>query len=84
MLINDANLQLVAKGFQTIYNTSFDATVSHKDTVAMTVQSTGSEENYGWLGQFPGLREWIGDRQIKKLSSHGFKIENRRFAFYFG
>ncbi|MBD8556350.1 Mu-like prophage major head subunit gpT family protein [Rhizobium sp. CFBP 8762] len=79
MLINDPNLELVAKGFQTVYNEAFDATVTHKDTIAMVVGSTAAEENYGWLGQFPALREWIGDRHVKELSSHGFKISNRKF-----
>lgn len=79
MLIDDANLSLVAKGFKTVYNTAFDSTVSHKDTIAMTVSSQSSEENYGWLGQFPALREWVGDRQIKALASHGFAIKNRKY-----
>lgn len=79
MLINDTNLNLIAKGFKTIVNEHFDATPSHKDTLAMTTTSHGMEEEYGWLGQFPGLREWIGDRHIKQLASHGFKIRNRKF-----
>lgn len=79
MLIDDANLELVAKGFKSIYTTAFDSTVSHKDTVAMTVQSQSSEENYGWLGQFPALREWVGDRQVHQLASHGFAIRNKKF-----
>jgi phage major head subunit gpT-like protein len=79
MLINDANLELVAKGFKSIYNTAFDSTVSHRDTVAMTVQSQSAEENYGWLGQFPELREWVGDRHIHQLASHGFAIRNKIF-----
>lgn len=79
MMINDANLGLVFKGFQTVYNESFDGTVSHKDTLAMTVTSNTAEEEYGWFGQFPKLREWVGDRQVKALSSHGFKIRNRKF-----
>ncbi len=79
MLIDDRNLELVAKGFKAIYHEHFDATVSHKDTLAMTTESGSAEENYGWLGQFPDLREWIGDRQVHELTSHGFAIKNRKF-----
>ena len=46
----------------------------------MTVPSSPRSEAYGWLGQFPALREWIDDeRQVKNLSAHGFTIENRKF-----
>lgn len=79
MLINDVNLSLVAKGFKTVYSAGFDATTSYKDTLAMTVTSKATEEQYGWFGQFPDLREWVGDRQVKKLTSHGFAIRNKKF-----
>lgn len=79
MNITDPNLELVYKGFKTVYNESFDGTVSHKDTLAMTVTSNTTEEHYGWFGQFPKLREWVGDRQVKQLKSHGFAIRNRKF-----
>lgn len=79
MNITDENLELAFKGFRTVYRDSFDGTVSHKDTLAMTVTSNTTEEQYGWFGQFPDLREWVGDRQVKKLTSHGFSIRNRKF-----
>lgn len=34
---------------------------------------------YPFLGQWPGLREWIGDRVIDSLSAHEFTIKNRKF-----
>ena len=33
---------------------------------------------YGWLGSFPRLREWIGDRVIRNLSVHDWRIKNRK------
>ena len=45
----------------------------------MVVPSSTAEEQYGWLGQFPGMREWIGPRIIKNLVAHGYTIVNRRF-----
>jgi len=79
VIISQQNLDLVFKGFKTVYGESFDATKSYKDTIAMTVSSVASEEEYGWLGQFPELREWVGDRQVKSLSAHGFSIRNKKF-----
>lgn len=79
MLINSSNLDLVSKGFQEVFSGAFEATPSHIGTIAMNVTSTAAEENYAWLGQFPELREWVGDRVVKNLHAHGFTIKNKKF-----
>lgn len=79
MLINASNLDLVYRGFRTVYNESFEAAPSYYDRVAMTVSSSTRSEDYGWLGQYPKMREWIGDRVLKGLTTHGFTIKNRDF-----
>lgn len=46
----------------------------------MTVPSSARDESYGWLGQFPQLREWLdGERVVRQLKAHGFTIVNRKF-----
>lgn len=79
MLIDRANLETAFKGFKSVYTAAFDATPSEIDKIAMRVGSSTREEEYGWLGQFPALREWIGDRVVHELASDGFKIKNRKF-----
>ncbi|KGD95685.1 Mu-like prophage major head subunit gpT family protein [Rhizobium sp. YS-1r] len=78
-IIDRANLDRIFTGFKGAYAKGFDGAKSVYPTVAMTVPSTTSEEIYGWLGQLPRMREWIGDRVIKNLSAHGFTIKNRKF-----
>lgn len=48
-------------------------------TLARTVVSTGSEENYGWLANMPGMREWLGDRVFNKLRAARYSIPNKEF-----
>ncbi len=79
MLIDRANLETTFKGFKAVYDAAFKAAPSEIDKIAMRVGSETSEEEYGWLGQFPSLREWIGDRIVHELTSDGFKIKNRKF-----
>lgn len=79
MLINSQNLDLVFKGFQTVYSDAYLQADVNRDKIAMTVPSTGSEETYGWMGQFPQLREWIGPRHVKNLAATAFTIKNRKF-----
>lgn len=45
----------------------------------MTVPSAGRDETYGWLGMFPQLREWIGQRHVNSLKAHSFTITTRKF-----
>ncbi|MGC8099967.1 Mu-like prophage major head subunit gpT family protein [Metapseudomonas otitidis] len=47
--------------------------------IATLVPSSTSGNLYPWLGQFPLLREWIGDRVLKKMAAHGYTITNRKF-----
>lgn len=79
MLVNGQTLDLAFRGFNTVFTDAQLAAPSHFADIAMTVPSTSRDETYGWLGQFPALREWIGPRQIKNLEAHGFTIKNRKF-----
>lgn len=47
--------------------------------LAMVVPSSTRENQYGWLGAMPNLREWVGDRIIHQLSIEGFVLRNREF-----
>lgn len=79
MIINADNLDLIYAGFKTSYQKGNTEAKSHAKTIATTIPSSTREENYGWLGQFPQLREWIGDRVVRDLRAHSYKIKNRDF-----
>jgi len=77
MIINQANLGALYKGYRTIFNEAFQGVKGDFEKVAMTVPSSVREETYGWLGAFPKMREWIGERHIKNLQAHGYAIKNK-------
>ena len=79
MIINQQNLNTLFTGFKSAYKNGFEGAQSSWASVAMQVPSTTSKEIYGWLGQLPGMREWIGPRHIKSLATKGFEIENLDF-----
>jgi phage major head subunit gpT-like protein len=72
-------LQAAQRGFKTAFQKGFSGVTPMYTSVCTVVTSTASEETYGWLGDFPKLREWIGDRQFKSLKSKGYSIRNRKF-----
>lgn len=79
MIINDASLASLFTGFNAAFKQGFAGAESHYRDVAMVVPSSTSSNTYGWLGQFPKMREWVGDRIVKNLSAHGYVLENRSF-----
>jgi len=79
MIINQANLGVVFTGFNALFNKGMETAPSAYKQIAMTVPSTTREEIYAWLGQVPGMREWIGARVVRNLATHGFKIANKDF-----
>lgn len=79
MIVNQDSIGLAFKGFKTVFTDAYLDTPTFADQLAMTVPSSSCDETYGWMGQFPSLREWIGPRQVKNLEAHGFTIKNRKF-----
>ena len=76
MIVNSAALQSIFKGFKTLFNEEFAGTKPTYEKVATVVPSSAKSEEYGWLGAFPRLRKWVGDRVINSLAAHGYTIKN--------
>ncbi|MCA8880384.1 MAG: Mu-like prophage major head subunit gpT family protein [Rhodobacteraceae bacterium] len=49
------------------------------ERVSTTVPSGTTSTTYGWLGDFPALQEWVGDRVIKDMKAAGYEILNKLF-----
>jgi phage major head subunit gpT-like protein len=79
MLINASNLRTLYDAFNASFKKGFDGAPTRYKDIAMVVGSAASSETYGWLGQFPKLREWLGDRIVKNLSAHTYTIQNKKF-----
>ena len=76
MIVNSVALQSIFKGFKTLFNEAFAGAKPLYEKVATVVPSTAKSEEYGWLGAFPRLRKWVGDRVINSLAAHGYTIKN--------
>ncbi|EJP76154.1 Mu-like prophage major head subunit gpT family protein [Campylobacter sp. FOBRC14] len=74
-----AHFEETAIGFKAIFQKTFNETTTKADTLCMRVTSTDLSEKYVWLGNFPMMKEWIGDRDIKKFKDYGYALENVPF-----
>lgn len=77
MIITAATIKAMMTGFRLEYQNGLQGVASAWDKVATRVPSTARSNTYGWLGQFPQFREWVGPRVIKDMAAHGYQIENK-------
>ena len=84
MIINPQNLRGIYVSFNTLFNQAFSEQKPTYEKVAAVVPSTSDSETYAWLGDIPGMREWIGDREIQNLTGSDYTIKNKDFELTVG
>lgn len=77
--ITSAVLGSIDNGLSTAFNTQLYAAASIYKQFCYDASSEGAEEVYPRLDMLPGIREWIGARQVKTLTESQFSIKNRTF-----
>jgi phage major head subunit gpT-like protein len=79
MLINGQVLAGLYRSFNAIFKNAFTQAETYWDKVATRVPSTTKANDYAWIGKFPRLREWVGERNVQKLAAHSYSIKNKSF-----
>lgn len=77
MLITPQSLRTLSNGFNAAFKRGFEQPTSEKDMLAMRINSTGSQENYGWMKEFPTMREWVGQRVVNNLEATAYSLKNK-------
>ncbi|KQP49055.1 hypothetical protein ASF39_14610 [Methylobacterium sp. Leaf108] len=84
MIVNAPNLTTLYVGFSNAFQAGFKGANPLYKRAAMVVKSTTKSNEYGWLGQFPRIREWVGDRVVQNLTTETYTIVNRSFESTIG
>lgn len=83
MIFNGQNAPAVLRALFSSLNKAFttqlDNTDANWDKVAMLVPSSTKTTDYAWMQKFPRMKEWIGEKTLKKLSGHTYSLTNRDF-----
>jgi phage major head subunit gpT-like protein len=79
MIVNASSLRDLFEGFNVSFNKGLKSATSYWEKVAMRVPSSQAAENYSWLEDTPGIREWLGDRIIHNLGAARYVIGNMTF-----
>ena len=81
MIINQSNLSTLFKSFLASFKRGMMSRQDEQEwqRIATLAPSNTKTNEYGWLGQFPSLRKWVGERQVKNLEQHGYSIKNEKY-----
>jgi len=74
-----ASFEEVNFGFKAAFREAFDGAKSEAIGLATVIKSTDMSEKYAWLGAFPNMKEWLGDRDVKQLSEFNYSIDNKPY-----
>jgi phage major head subunit gpT-like protein len=79
IVLTVALVQSVFTGFKAAFQKGFASHTPVWQRIATKVPSNTKEEKYGWLGKLASMREWIGDREFRSLTTSDYTIKNRKF-----
>lgn len=75
-LVTPALLTALFTGFKTEFEQGKSEAAPQFKKIASVIKSTSASNTYGWLGKFPSLAKWIGDRNIQSMKSQAYTITN--------
>lgn len=79
MKINGATIGGLFVGLHAAFTNAFSAGEAEWPEIATEVPSTTKANDYTWLANFPGMKEWVGKKQVKKLSEYNYVIVNKPY-----
>lgn len=79
MIITSGNLATLYTAFNAAFSEGYGQAPRDHEPIVLEVPSMTRREEYGWLGQFPGMREWVGERVLRGIEEHGYAIVNKKF-----
>lgn len=79
MLLNSTSLTTLRTSFDASFQRGLGQAGSQYSRVATTINSTTKTNEYGWLGKFPKMRKWLGDRVVNGIAAHKYSITNEPY-----
>lgn len=77
--MQNSTIKILQRSFSKLYQNGLKAAPQEWKRLATLIPSGGSETTYGWLGKFPSMREWIGDRQLNSMTEYAYTLPNKKF-----
>lgn len=78
-VINASVLSAINTGFSTAFQAGLAMAPSQWSQVATEFPSVTRANDYAWLGDIPGMKKWVGPRQINALKAYKYSLENEPY-----
>lgn len=76
MIITQAALQALRTSFNAKFKEGKSKAKPKLAALATPVSSSTAIETYGWLGEMPAFRKWVGDKRIKSIAERAYALVN--------
>lgn len=77
MSVNTSKVVSAKKGVTAKFDIGYKAGQPLYPEITTRLNSDSAYENYAWLGAFPGMQEWFGQRQFTQLRAAEYSLYNR-------
>lgn len=77
--LGTAYMQQVSKGLSKVFNDALQNNVCDYKKIATEIKANTMSVDYGWVGDLPNMREWVGDRELKDLSANKYTIQRKKW-----
>jgi phage major head subunit gpT-like protein len=78
LLIRD-NAEKLFVQFSAQFQAAFDATPVYYPSFATEMPSSTDVNLYHWIAQLPGMRKWVGDRQMNNVALRDYEVRNEPY-----
>ena len=79
MALDIASAQVKLRDLTAKFDNRVAAATPFYPNVCYDASSVRTSEKYGWIGNMPGMREWLGERQFSELRAANFVLENKHW-----
>lgn len=79
MSLNIAKATVVLNSLTAKFDKAAIAATPFYPSIATIAPSDGEDEDYGWIGDMPGMREWLGERKYHELSAATYSLKNKHW-----
>lgn len=79
MALTTAQLATASRLITSVFDKAVRAASPFYPRIATVVSSESAEEKYAWLGDMPGMREWLGERIFKQLRAADYELRNKHW-----
>lgn len=75
-IVTPALLTALFTGFKQNFEQGKSEASPQYTKIATVIKSNSKSNTYGWLGKFPSLQKWVGDRNLQSMKAHAYSIVN--------